>query len=73
MEVVNIALALRRPLLIKGEPGCGKTQLAYSIAHELGLNLYTWYIKSTTTAKDGLYIIDSINRLQDAQMKKRVR
>lgn len=67
VQVVNMAIKLERPLLVKGSPGCGKTQLAYSVAHELGLELYTWYIKSTSQAKDGLYMIDAIRRLHDAQ------
>lgn len=70
VQVVNMALTLQRPLLVKGDPGCGKTQLAYSIAHELGLELFPWYVKSTSRARDGLYDIDAIQRLQDAQMQK---
>lgn len=69
-EAVNMAIVLERPLLVKGPPGCGKTCLAASVAHELGLTLYKWYIKSTSQARDGLYTIDMVRRLQDAQMRK---
>jgi len=65
--VVNMSIALRRPLLIKGPPGCGKTELSASISHELGLKLHRWYVKSTSHARDGLYQIDTLRRLQDAQ------
>jgi len=64
---VNVAIALGRPLLIKGEPGTGKTILAKSIAQSLGLELIVWSIKSTTKAKDGLYIYDTVQRLYDSQ------
>lgn len=64
---VNISVALRRPLLIKGEPGTGKTVLAESIAHSLGLRLIIWNIKSTTKAQDGLYVYDTVQRLYDSQ------
>ena len=68
-QFVNMAIALRRPLLIKGPPGCGKTRLAMSIAAELGLQLHEWYIKSTSRARDGLYTIDMVRRLHDAQVR----
>lgn len=64
---VNIAMALGRPLLIKGEPGTGKTMLAKSIAEGLGLDLLIWNIKSTTKAQEGLYIYDTVQRLYDSQ------
>jgi MoxR-like ATPase len=67
VDAVNMAIALRRPLLVKGPPGCGKTRLAHAIAHELGLDLFEWYVKSTSQAIDGLYTIDVLRRLQDAQ------
>lgn len=66
-RAVNMAITLKRPLLVKGDPGCGKTRLAVSIAHELGLPLFEWHIKSTSKAQDGLYTIDMVRRLQDAQ------
>jgi MoxR-like ATPase len=68
VDVVNMAIALQRPLLIKGPPGCGKTRLASAIRHELDIPLYEWYVKSTSRARDGLYTIDMVRRLQDAQM-----
>ncbi|MFK8182540.1 MAG: AAA family ATPase [Phormidesmis sp.] len=68
VEAVNLALQLGRPLLLKGEPGCGKTRLAYDLAYELGLPFETWYIKSTSRARDGLYTYDTIGRLRDAQL-----
>lgn len=70
VDAVNMTIALERPLLVKGPAGCGKTKLAGSIAHELGLDLLKWYVKSDSRARDGLYTIDAIRRLQDAQMKK---
>ncbi|MDA8233553.1 MAG: MoxR family ATPase [Clostridia bacterium] len=64
---VNVAVALSKPLLIKGEPGTGKTVLAQSIAKSLGLQLLIWNIKSTTKAQDGLYVYDTVQRLYDSQ------
>lgn len=68
VEAVNLAIALGRPLLLQGDPGCGKTRLAYAVAYALGLPLEECYIKSTSRAQDLLYIYDAINRLYDAQL-----
>ena len=65
---VNAAITLQRPLLIKGEPGTGKTLLAFEIAHALGMEMYTWHIKSTTSAQQGLYEYDAVSRLRDSQL-----
>ncbi len=65
---VNAAVTLERPILIKGEPGTGKTQLAFEIAGALGLPLYEWHIKSTTKAQQGLYDYDAVARLRDSQL-----
>ena len=65
---VNAAVTLGRPLLIKGEPGTGKTQLAQEIARTLGRPLYEWHIKSTTKAQQGLYEYDAVSRLRDSQL-----
>jgi MoxR-like ATPase len=67
VDAVNVAIALEKPLLIKGEPGTGKTRLAEAIAQQLGLPLLSWNIKSTTKAKDGLYVYDTVARLNDAR------
>ncbi len=64
---VNCALVLERPLLVKGEPGTGKTLLAEAIAKGLGLPLITWHVKSTTRAQDGLYVYDTVQRLYDSR------
>jgi MoxR-like ATPase len=66
-DVVNVALALERPLLLKGEPGTGKTLLAYHIAQALGMELILWNVKSTTKARDGLYTYDTVQRLNEAR------
>lgn len=66
-DTVNVAIALQRPLLVKGEPGTGKTLLAHNIARALGKSLVVWNVKSTTKAKDGLYIYDTVQRLNDAR------
>jgi len=65
---VNAAVALERPLLIKGEPGTGKTVLAYELARALNAPLITWHIKSTTKAHNGLYEYDAVSRLRDSQL-----
>ena len=64
---VNVASAIERPLLVRGEPGTGKTLLATAIAEDLGLELITWNVKSTSKAADGLYVYDTVKRLQDSR------
>jgi MoxR-like ATPase len=66
-DAVNVAIALQRPLVVKGEPGTGKTLLAHNIARALNKTLLVWNIKSTTKAQDGLYIYDTVQRLNDAR------
>jgi len=66
-NAVNLSIALGRPLLIRGEPGTGKTQLAHSIAKGLEKRLIMWHIKSTTKAQDGLYVYDTVQRLNDSR------
>ena len=68
MLAVNAAIRLQRPLLIKGEPGTGKTMLAEQVASALGLPLLQWHIKSTTKAQQGLYEYDAVSRLRDSQL-----
>jgi len=68
MVAVNAAIALERPLLVKGEPGTGKTELARQIAEGLGLPMLEWNIKSTTKAQQGLYEYDAVSRLRDSQL-----
>jgi len=67
MNAVNVAIALQKPLLIKGEPGTGKTMLAESISEALNMKLLIWNIKSTTKAQEGLYVYDTVQRLYDSQ------
>lgn len=64
---VNVSIALGRPLIVKGEPGTGKTLLAHSIAKGIGKRLIVWNIKSTTKAREGLYVYDTVQRLNDAR------
>jgi len=66
-DSVNVSIALGRPLIVKGEPGTGKTLLAHSIAKGLQKDIYVWNVKSTTKAKDGLYLYDTVQRLNDAR------
>ncbi|MDQ3296171.1 MAG: MoxR family ATPase, partial [Myxococcota bacterium] len=66
-HAVNVAVALARPLLVRGEPGTGKTLLAENLASSLGLPLIRWHVKSTTKAKDGLYVYDTVARLHDSR------
>jgi MoxR-like ATPase len=66
-DVVNVSIALGRPLLVKGEPGTGKTLLAHNIARGLEKELLIWNVKSTTKAKDGLYVYDTVQRLNDSR------
>ncbi|MCL4245053.1 MAG: MoxR family ATPase [Candidatus Dadabacteria bacterium] len=65
---VNASITLQRPLLIKGEPGTGKTMLAFEVAEALGKDLITWHVKSSTTAQQGLYEYDAVSRLRDSQL-----
>ena len=68
MLAVNAAATLQRPLLVKGEPGTGKTMLAEEVAQALGMPLLQWHIKSTTKAQQGLYEYDAVSRLRDSQL-----
>jgi MoxR-like ATPase len=70
IQAVNLAIYLRRPLLLEGEAGCGKTRLARAVAHELGLPFYPWYVRSTSKAQDGLYSYDALRRLYDIQARQ---
>jgi len=70
MQSVNVAIALEKPLLVKGEPGTGKTMLAVAISEALGKDLIIWNIKSTTKAADGLYVYDAVKRLYDSQFSE---
>ncbi len=68
MLAVNAAITLQRPLLVKGEPGTGKTMLAEQVAQSLGMPLLQWHVKSTTKAQQGLYEYDAVSRLRDSQL-----
>lgn len=70
-DAVNVAVSLEKPLLIKGEPGTGKTRLAEAVALDLGLPLLTWNIKSTSKGREGLYVYDTVQRLNDARFGDR--
>jgi len=70
-KAVNVSIALGKPLLIRGEPGTGKTRLAHSIAKGLGKKLIVWNIKSTTKAQEGLYVYDTVQRLNDSRFGDR--
>jgi MoxR-like ATPase len=70
-HAVNVAAAIKRPLLVKGEPGTGKTLLATAVAEDLGLPLIAWNVKSTSKAVDGLYVYDTVQRLQDSRFGDR--
>jgi MoxR-like ATPase len=70
-DAVDVALALEKPLLIKGEPGTGKTRLAEALAEDLSMPLLTWNVKSTSKARDGLYVYDTVQRLNDARFGDR--
>ncbi|WP_108482197.1 AAA family ATPase [Oceaniglobus ichthyenteri] len=65
---VNAAVTLQRPLLVKGEPGTGKTELARQVASALGMEMFEWHVKSTTRAQQGLYEYDAVSRLRDSQL-----
>ncbi|MBE7551042.1 MAG: MoxR family ATPase [Anaerolineales bacterium] len=69
VEALNLAVYLGRPLLLEGEPGCGKTRFSRAIAYEFGLPYFPWFIKSTGKAQEGLYSYDAIRRLHDVQIK----
>src|SRR5512140_1523438 len=69
-HAVNVAVALARPLLVRGEPGTGKTLLAENLARALDLPLLRWHVKSTTKAKDGLYVYDTVARLHDSRFHR---
>ena len=71
MRTVNVAIALQRPLLVRGEPGTGKTLLASSVTQALGKRLIIWNIKSTTKAQEGLYVYDTVQRLNDSRFGDR--
>jgi MoxR-like ATPase len=68
VRAVRLAIYLGRPLLLEGEPGCGKTKLARSLAWELGLPFFEWYVNSASTARDGIYTYDALLRLHDVQL-----
>ena len=67
MAAVNAAITLQRPLLVKGEPGTGKTMLAHAVTEALGTKMVSWHVKSTSKAIEGLYTYDVVQRLNDAR------
>jgi len=69
-QAINLAIFLRRPLLLEGEAGCGKTRLAIALAYELGIPIFRWDVKSNTKAEEGLYKYDALLRLHDVQIKQ---
>ena len=69
---VNASISLEKPLLVKGEPGTGKTELARQVARGLGLQIIEWNIKSTTKAQQGLYEYDAVSRLRDSQLGEKI-
>lgn len=74
VDAVNLTIFLKkRPLLLMGEPGCGKTRLAEMVAYELDLSYFPWHIKSTSKAKDGLYTYDALQRLHDVQLASKTK
>ena len=70
---VNASINLERPLLVKGEPGTGKTELARQVANSLNLEIIEWNIKSTTKAQQGLYEYDAVSRLRDSQLGEKIK
>jgi MoxR-like ATPase len=70
VKAINLAIFLERPLLLEGEAGCGKSRLAHAVAYELGLPLRVWPVRSTSKARDGLYMYDAVLRLHDVQVDK---
>ena len=69
---VNASIAIEKPLLVKGEPGTGKTELARQVAGSLNLQIFEWNIKSTTKAQQGLYEYDAVSRLRDSQLGAKI-
>src|SRR5512147_2490354 len=70
VTAVNLAIHLRRPLLLEGDAGCGKSRLARHVAYQLGLPLYEWFVRSTSRAQEGLYTYDAILRLHDVHLRQ---
>ncbi len=70
-EIVNVSIALGKPLVVRGEPGTGKTLLAHAIAEALKVPIFTWHVKSTSKAQEGLYVYDAVQRLNDSRFQDR--